>query len=138
MHVVAPVAAGLVAGTAFIAAFIIWADEPPIYRVASISGQVVTIPQGASMSERNFEPQDVLIETGDFVEWTNEELVALKVVIEPACEPREGYNANVTSTGTEKFLMPGERFDCLFSEANEYNVHTEPWPWMRGAITVSP
>jgi len=138
VHVAAPVAAGLAAGIAFIAAFVIWADEPPIYRIASLSGQVVTIPQGASTAEGNFEPATALIAAGDFVEWTNEEIVAVNIVIEPACEPMEGHTANVTSSGTEKFLMPGERFDCLFNEAGEYNVHTDPWPWMRGTISVSP
>lgn len=138
VHVAAPVAAGLVAGAAFIAVFAIWADEPPIYRIASMKGQAITIPEGASAAEANFEPATASIEAGDFVLWENKEVVAVNIVIEPACEPSQGYSANVTPSGTEKLVGPGESFGCTFGKAGEYRVHTEPWPWMLGTVSVSP
>lgn len=137
MHVAAPVAAGLVAGAAFIAVFVVWSDEPPIYRVASMSGTSVTIPEGAALGEGNFEPRNVMIERGEFVEWVNDETVPVSVVVEPACEPRKDRITDIKSYRSE-FLMPGESFTCVFREAGEYHIHTEPWPWMQGTVNVAP
>jgi plastocyanin len=138
VHVAAPIAAGFGAGAAFIAVFVIWVDEPPIYRVASLGGPVVTIPEGASTQEANFVPQTASIDAGNFVNWVNEETVPTTVVIEAVCEPLHDNGATVTSSGTERLLMSGESFSCLFKEAGEYHVHTEPWPWMQGTVRVSP
>jgi plastocyanin len=118
--------------------FVIWSDESPIYSGPSLKGQFVVIPEGASGTEGNLEPRVPIINVGDFVEWVNEEIVPATVAIEPACESIRDSNTTVTSGRTEMLWRPDESFSCLFREAGEYNVHTEPWPRIQGTGRVSP
>lgn len=137
VHVAAPVAAGLASGIVFIALFSGWAANPPIYRVESWVIHKVVIPQDASTSDAAFEPKVIDAKAGDVVAWTSRTAV-VNLVIEPKCVPLSGYNATVTSFGTEKLMMSDNSFECRFVEAGEYRVHTEPYPWMQGTIRVAP
>lgn len=134
-------AAGLAAGVALVILFAYWAANPPVYRAESWSVFEVVLPEGASLDGegKSFEPQHVSIKSGDGVRWVNQEKLFVTIVVEPACESADIDAKAISSpTGTEKELGAGDSLECRFFEPGQYRVHTEPWPWMQGTVTVEP
>jgi plastocyanin len=121
--------AGLVAGVAFIVLFALYEPEP--------AESTVIIPEGSSYSEsgRNFTPETITVMIGvnNTVVWVNQDTVPGSVIANDQSDP-DFFDA----TSKPDFLMPGDEFRHTFTLPGEFGYHSEPHPWMRGAVTVLP
>ncbi len=103
-----------------------WASTP----VATPTASPVASPVGAvfeaSMQSLKFIPQEIDIEVGTTVVWTNKDTVAHTVTH----RAKEQLFAS-------PMLMPGESFSYRFDKAGTYAYFCMPHPFMTGTVVVS-
>jgi plastocyanin len=78
-----------------------------------------------AIQNMGFEPNNVSLETGDTVEWTNRMGMAHTVTPDKDEFPGSGS------------LSPDETFSHLFDAAGTVNYHCEIHPFMTGSVTVA-
>ncbi len=82
----------------------------------------------------NFVPKLVNIQLGldNHVIWDNVDDVAHTVT--PDHRTEDSYSGEFGSTGV---ILPGEKYEFLFTEPNEVPYHCEPHPWMTGTLIIT-
>lgn len=82
----------------------------------------------------NFVPKLVNIQLGidNHIIWDNVDDTPHTVT--PDEEIRDSYSGKFGSVGV---IMPGEKYEFIFTEAYEFEYHCEPHPWMRGTLIIT-
>lgn len=140
MTSIAPaIAAGLVVGIALVAVFYILDANPSFqsqYAHKAIS--YVTIPSGASTQNatKNFEPASLTVVIGqnNTVVWVNRDISAVTIKADNNTAYPDFFAATINSTA----LLPNQTFEFIFVKPGTFGYHSEPYPWLRGTVTVLP
>ncbi len=93
------------------------------------------IPGSANPDQQdNFVPKLVNIQLGidNHIIWDNVDDTPHTVT--PDEEVRDSYSGKFGSVGV---IMPGEKYEFIFTEAHEFEYHCEPHPWMRGTLIIT-
>ncbi len=82
----------------------------------------------------NFVPKLVNIQLGidNHIIWDNVDDTPHTVT--PDEEVRDSYSGKFGSAGV---IMPGEKYEFIFTEDHEFGYHCEPHPWMRGTLIIT-
>lgn len=82
----------------------------------------------------NFVPKLVNIQLGidNHIIWDNVDDTPHTVT--PDEEVRDSYSGKFGSVGV---IMPGEKYEFIFTEVHEFEYHCEPHPWMRGTLIIT-
>jgi plastocyanin len=84
----------------------------------------ITIPSGAStLANRAFSPDQLDVEVGDTVTWTNTDSVA-----HTSTSDRSGWDSGI--------VAPGGRFSFAFQTPGTYQYHCAIHPGMVGTVVV--
>ncbi|MDH5442616.1 MAG: plastocyanin/azurin family copper-binding protein [Candidatus Nomurabacteria bacterium] len=96
----------------------------------------VTIPVGAAMpglADKAFSPQNITVEVGTTVTWTNTDSV-MHTVTSGNSNGSVGSPDGKFNSG---FLKKGDTFSYTFNETGVFPYHCTPHPWATGTITVT-
>ena len=97
---------------------------------------IIDIIPGSADAEQqdNFVPKLVNIQLGidNHVIWDNIDDVAHTVT--PDHRVADSYSGDF---GSEGVVMPGEKYEFLFTEDHEISYHCQPHPWMTGQLVVT-
>jgi plastocyanin len=82
----------------------------------------------------NFVPKLLNIQLGidNHIIWNNVDDVAHTVT--PDHRTEDSYSGEFGSTGV---VLPGEKYEFLFTEPHEVPYHCEPHPWMTGTLIIT-
>lgn len=101
-----------------------------------VTETVIEIIPGSALMDQvdNYVPKRPSLQLGvdNFVIWDNLDDTAHTVT--PDHRHEDSYSGSFGSTGV---IMPGEKYEFLFTEPQEIDYHCEPHPWMKGKITVT-
>jgi len=97
--------------------------------------EIEIIPGSASQEQLdNYVPKlaSITLEKNNHVVWTNADAVAHTVT--PDHRHADSYSGDFGSPGV---IMPGNTYEFLFTETQEFDYHCEPHPWMTGKIKTA-
>ncbi len=96
----------------------------------------IEIILGSANTEQqdNYVPKLVNLQLGvdNMVIWDNVDDTAHTVT--PDHRHEDSYSGSFGSTGV---ILPGEKYEFLFTESQTVDYHCEPHPWMKGKVVVT-
>ena len=97
---------------------------------------IIKIILGSANTEQqdNFVPKLVNIQLGidNYVIWVNDDDTPHTVTPDHRAEDK--YSGEFGSTGV---IKAGEKYEFIFTEAQEIAYHCEPHPWMKGTLIIT-
>jgi plastocyanin len=82
----------------------------------------------------NYVPKLVNIQLGidNHIIWENDDETPHTVT--PDHRAEDAYSGEFGSSGV---IMPGEKYEFLFTEAHVIDYHCDPHPWMKGKLEIT-
>ncbi len=97
---------------------------------------VIEMIEGSALPEQqdNFVPKLVNIQLGidNHVVWHN--IDSTPHTVTPDHRAEDSYSGPF---GSEGVVLPGEKYEFLFTEAHVIEYHCEPHPWMKGKLEIT-
>ena len=97
--------------------------------------QIKMVPGAINPQQDNFIPKlvkDIQLSLNNRVEWENTDQTPHTVT--PDTPFRDKFSGDFGSSGV---VMPGTKYEFLFTQPAEISYHCEPHPWMKGKIIIT-
>ena len=98
--------------------------------------QIKMVPGAANPQQQdNFVPKlikDIQLSFNNRVEWENTDQTPHTVT--PDTPFKDKFSGDFGSSGV---VMPGTKYEFLFTQPAEISYHCEPHPWMKGKIIIT-